>query len=159
SLAAAHLRASFATSSSFTDACRAPKLTHRCSPNSTSSAGLAIAAMSTSSTTALLVIRKPSRRSCQSSQTGSKQKAIRFKFTAQCSAKSAGEARVLFLVNPRHFGGVFNGNGNPEPGNVIAIRKKANPRRNIAHGIHTIYAAGLFVTAGFIVGFDSETQS
>jgi hypothetical protein len=39
------------------------------------------------------------------------------------------------------------------------MRKKQNTRRSIAQSIHTIYVAGLFVTAGFIIGFDSETES
>jgi hypothetical protein len=39
------------------------------------------------------------------------------------------------------------------------MRKKQNARRDIAQSIHKIYAAGLYVTAGFIVGFDSERGS
>ena len=39
------------------------------------------------------------------------------------------------------------------------MRKKQNTRRSIARSVHKIYAAGLFVTAGFIVGFDSDKQS
>ncbi len=41
----------------------------------------------------------------------------------------------------------------------MAMRKKQNTRRNIAQSVHRIYAAGLYVTAGFIVGFDSEQGS
>src|SRR6202035_5917821 len=32
-------------------------------------------------------------------------------------------------------------------------------RRDIVQSVHKIYAAGLYVTAGFIVGFDSERGS
>jgi hypothetical protein len=39
------------------------------------------------------------------------------------------------------------------------MRKKQNTRRNIAQSIHKLYAAGLFVHAGFIIGCDSETES
>ena len=39
------------------------------------------------------------------------------------------------------------------------MRKKQNTRRNIAESVHRIYGAGMFVTAGFIVGFDSEKGS
>ena len=38
------------------------------------------------------------------------------------------------------------------------MRKKQNTRRSIAQSIHKLYASGLFVTAGFIIGFDSETE-
>jgi hypothetical protein len=39
------------------------------------------------------------------------------------------------------------------------MRKKQNTRRDIAESVHRIYAAGLYVTAGFIIGFDSERGS
>jgi len=39
------------------------------------------------------------------------------------------------------------------------MRKKQNTRRDIVQSVHKIYAAGLYVTAGFIVGFDSERGS
>ena len=63
------------------------------------------------------------------------------------------------LMNRANFVGVFVGIESPDTATLIAMRKKQNTRRNIAQSIHKIYAAGLFVTAGFIVGFDSETQS
>ena len=58
-----------------------------------------------------------------------------------------------------NFFGVFVGIESPDTATLIAMRKKQNTRRNIAESIHRIYAAGMFVTAGFIVGFDSEKQS
>ena len=63
------------------------------------------------------------------------------------------------LLNKANFVGVFVGIESPDPATLIAIRKKQNTRRSIAQSIHKIYSAGLFVTAGFIVGFDSDTQS
>ena len=36
------------------------------------------------------------------------------------------------------------------------MSKKQNTRRSIPDSVHRIYAAGMFVTAGFIVGFDNE---
>jgi uncharacterized protein DUF4070 len=39
------------------------------------------------------------------------------------------------------------------------MRKKQNTRRSISKSVHRIYAHGIFVTAGFIVGFDSEKGS
>ena len=41
----------------------------------------------------------------------------------------------------------------------MAMRKKQNTRRSIADSVHKIYRAGMFVTAGFILGFDSEKGS
>ena len=39
------------------------------------------------------------------------------------------------------------------------MRKKQNTKRNIAESIHKIYGYGMFVTAGFILGFDTEKVS
>ena len=36
------------------------------------------------------------------------------------------------------------------------MRKKQNTRRDLAASVHKIYNAGIFVNAGFILGFDSE---
>ena len=55
-----------------------------------------------------------------------------------------------------NFFGVFVGIESPDTETLIAMRKKQNTRRSIAESVHKIYAAGIFVTAGFIVGFDSE---
>ena len=82
-----------------------------------------------------------------------------FEFTTEASINLADDAELLMLLNRANFVGVFVGIESPDPATLIAMRKKQNTRRNIAQSIHKIYAAGLFVTAGFIVGFDSETQS
>src|SRR6516225_2322172 len=82
-----------------------------------------------------------------------------FKFTTEASLNLADDAELLLLLKRANFVGVFIGIESPDTATLIAMRKKQNTRRNIAHSIHTIYAAGLFVTAGFIVGFDSETQT
>ena len=36
------------------------------------------------------------------------------------------------------------------------MQKKQNTRRILAESVHKIYRAGMFVIAGFIVGFDTE---
>ena len=63
------------------------------------------------------------------------------------------------LMNEANFIGVFVGIESPDPSTLIAMRKKQNTRRDIAQSVHRIYAAGLYVTAGFILGFDSEQGS
>ena len=82
-----------------------------------------------------------------------------FEFTTEASLNLADDAELLALLNRANFVGVFVGIESPDPATLTAMRKKQNTRRNIAQSIHTIYAAGLFVHAGFIIGFDSETQS
>ena len=51
---------------------------------------------------------------------------------------------------------MFVGIESPDPETLVLMQKKQNTRRNIAESVHSIYAAGMFVTAGFIVGFDNE---
>jgi radical SAM superfamily enzyme YgiQ (UPF0313 family) len=79
-----------------------------------------------------------------------------FEFTTEASLNLADDAELLQLMNAANFFGVFVGIESPDPETLVMMRKKQNTRRNIAESIHRIYAAGLFVTAGFIVGFDSE---
>ena len=82
-----------------------------------------------------------------------------FEFTTEASLNLADDAEFLMLMKRANFVGVFVGIESPDTATLIAMRKKQNTRRSIAESIHRLYAAGLFVTAGFIVGFDSETQS
>ena len=82
-----------------------------------------------------------------------------FEFTTEASLNLADDGDLLRLLNEANFIGVFVGIESPDPDTLIAMRKKQNTRRDIAESIHRIYAAGLYVTAGFIVGFDSEQGS
>lgn len=82
-----------------------------------------------------------------------------FEFTTEASLNLADDAELLRLLNKANFIGVFMGIESPDTDTLIAMRKKQNTRRDIAQSIHKIYAAGLYVTAGFIVGFDSERGS
>ena len=82
-----------------------------------------------------------------------------FEFTTEASLNLADDADLLKLLHEANFIGVFVGIESPDTDTLIAMRKKQNTRRNIAQSIHKIYAAGLYVTAGFIIGFDSEQGS
>jgi radical SAM superfamily enzyme YgiQ (UPF0313 family) len=82
-----------------------------------------------------------------------------FEFTTEASINLADDDELLTLLRGANFVGVFVGIESPDPATLIAIRKKQNTRRSLAQSVHKIYAAGLFVTAGFIVGFDSDKQS
>jgi hypothetical protein len=82
-----------------------------------------------------------------------------FEFTTEASINLADDDELLKLLRRANFVGVFVGIESPDPATLIAMRKKQNTRRNLAQSVHKIYAAGLFVTAGFIVGFDSDKQS
>ena len=58
-----------------------------------------------------------------------------------------------------NFFAIFVGIESPDPETLVQMKKKQNTRRNIAESVHKIYGYGMFVTAGFIVGFDTEKGS
>ena len=82
-----------------------------------------------------------------------------FEFTTEASVNLADDDDFLKAMSEANFVGVFVGIESPDPDTLVAMRKKQNTRRSLVESIHKIYAAGIFVTAGFIVGFDSEKGS
>ena len=82
-----------------------------------------------------------------------------FEFTTEASINLSDDPELLKLMNQANFVGVFVGIESPDPDTLVMMRKKQNTRRNIAESIHKLYASGLYVIGGFIVGFDSEKAS
>ena len=82
-----------------------------------------------------------------------------FELSTEASVNLADDPELLELMGAANFFGIFVGIESPDPATLVAMRKKQNTRRNIAESIHKIYAAGMLVTAGFIVGFDNEKVS
>ncbi len=82
-----------------------------------------------------------------------------FEFTTEASINLADDAELLRLMNEANFVGIFVGIESPDPDTLVMTKKKQNTRRNMVDSIHKIYAAGMYVTAGFIVGFDTEKGS
>jgi len=82
-----------------------------------------------------------------------------FEFTTEASINLADDTGLLQAMNKANFVGVFVGIESPDTDTLIAAKKKQNTRRSLVESIHRIYAAGLFVHAGFIVGFDTETSA
>ena len=82
-----------------------------------------------------------------------------FEFSTEASINLADDNDLLKLMKQANFFAVFVGIESPDPATLIAMKKKQNTRRDIAASIHKIYGAGIFVTAGFIVGFDTEKLS
>ena len=62
-------------------------------------------------------------------------------------------------MSEANFFGVFVGIESPDTDTLIMAKKKQNTRRSLVESIHKIYAAGMFVIAGFIVGFDTEKNA
>lgn len=79
-----------------------------------------------------------------------------FLFTTEASLNLADDADFLNLMRDAKFTAVFIGIESPDPDILAATRKKQNTRRDIADSVRQIYAAGIAVVGGFIVGFDDE---
>ncbi len=58
-----------------------------------------------------------------------------------------------------NFFTIFVGIESPDTDTLVSMQKKQNTRRSLAESVHKIYRAGIFVNAGFILGFDSEQGS
>ena len=82
-----------------------------------------------------------------------------FEFSTEASINLSDDPDLMGLMRAANFFGVFVGIESPDPATLTLMRKKQNTRRNIAESIHKIYSYGMFVNAGFILGFDSEKGS
>ncbi len=82
-----------------------------------------------------------------------------FEFATEASINLADDDELLDLLQQANFFTVFVGIESPDTDTLIAAGKKQNTRRSIAESVHKIHAAGIFVSAGFIVGFDTEHGS
>jgi len=82
-----------------------------------------------------------------------------FQFSTEASMNLADDAKLLDMMKAANFFAIFVGIESPDTDTLIATQKKQNTRRSLAESVHKIYAAGMFVFAGFIVGFDTEKDS
>jgi len=82
-----------------------------------------------------------------------------FEFTTEASLNLADDGELLGMLRRSNFFAIFVGIESPDEETLAAARKKQNTRRSISESVHKIYEAGMSVTAGFIVGFDTERGS
>jgi Domain of unknown function (DUF4070)/Radical SAM superfamily len=82
-----------------------------------------------------------------------------FEFSTEASLNLSDDKELLSLLRKANFFLIFVGIESPDTETLIAMKKKQNTRRSIPESVHRIYEHGIFVTAGFIVGFDSERGS
>ena len=82
-----------------------------------------------------------------------------FEFSTEASINVADDDAPLALMRQANFFTIFVGIESPDADTLVSTQKKQNTRRSLAASVHKIYRAGMFVNAGFIVGFDSEQGS
>ena len=79
-----------------------------------------------------------------------------FEFSTEASVNLADDDQLLGMMRDANFFTIFVGIESPDEETLIATRKKQNTRRSLVNSINKIYSAGIYVNAGFIIGFDSE---
>ncbi len=82
-----------------------------------------------------------------------------FEFSTEASINIADDHELLVLMRECGFFTIFVGIESPDPDTLVAMKKKQNTRRSLTASVEKIYEAGMFITAGFILGFDSEAGS
>jgi radical SAM superfamily enzyme YgiQ (UPF0313 family) len=88
-----------------------------------------------------------------------KKRGYPFKFSTEASINLADDADLLRIMRDANFFNVFVGIESPDTDTLILMQKKQNTRRSLPDSVYKIYGAGIVVTAGFIIGFDNETNS
>jgi len=79
-----------------------------------------------------------------------------FEFSTEASINLADDDALLVMLRECNFFTIFVGIESPDTDTLIAMQKKQNTRRSLADSVHKIYQAGIYVNAGFILGFDTE---
>jgi radical SAM superfamily enzyme YgiQ (UPF0313 family) len=82
-----------------------------------------------------------------------------FEFTTEATLNLADDGELLELMRAASFFAVFVGIETPDPAALVEAHKLQNTRRDIADSVGRIHRAGIFVNAGFIIGFDAERGS
>ncbi len=79
-------------------------------------------------------------------------------FYTEASMNLAQEPQLIDAMVKANFFFVFIGIESPSPKSLAEAKKFQNLRRDPLECVHFIQSRGLWVTAGFIVGFDSDTE-
>ena len=82
-----------------------------------------------------------------------------FCFTTEASINLSDDSDLLDLMARAGFTKVFIGIETPDKQGLMECGKHLNVQRNMLECVHTIHKAGIEVSAGFIVGFDSDSPA
>lgn len=83
----------------------------------------------------------------------------RFSFGTEASLNLAQDPELLQLMHDANFEWVFIGIESPDPQTLRETRKTQNTHEDVLTSIRRIFAHGIDVLAGFIIGFDSDTPA
>jgi radical SAM superfamily enzyme YgiQ (UPF0313 family) len=79
-----------------------------------------------------------------------------FVFFTEASINLADDAELMQMMIRAGFTMVFVGIETPEESSLASCNKLQNKSRDLMHSVKTIQQSGMEVTAGFIVGFDTD---
>ncbi len=82
-----------------------------------------------------------------------------FEFSTEATINLADDDELLALLRSANFFAVFVGIETPDTAALVEAHKLQNTSRDIAAAVRKIHRAGIFVNAGFIIGFDAERES
>ncbi len=80
-----------------------------------------------------------------------------FSFSAQTSINLADDGKMLKLMRDAGFSSTFIGIETPEEESLKSCHKAQNENRDLLENVRQIQKAGIQVSGGFIVGFDTDT--
>ncbi|MBI2571472.1 MAG: B12-binding domain-containing radical SAM protein [Candidatus Schekmanbacteria bacterium] len=81
-----------------------------------------------------------------------------FSLFTEASVNLAGDEELLIAMRDAGFSMVFLGIETPSSAALSETKKMQNMRMDLLASVHAIQAAGMEVSAGFIVGFDSDEE-
>jgi len=81
-----------------------------------------------------------------------------FRFFTEASINLAEDEKLMALMRDSGFNGVFVGIESPSPESLQETGKNQNLQVNLGQAVRKIQRYGLEVMAGFIVGFDSDSE-
>lgn len=82
-----------------------------------------------------------------------------FTFLTEASINLADDPELMSMMSRANFAKVFLGLETPDENSLRECGKIQNTRRNLADAVWQIHQHGMQVMGGFIVGFDSDTET
>ena len=82
----------------------------------------------------------------------------RFYFGTEASVNISQDDELLGLFRAAGFTWVFLGIESPDTASLVETKKFQNTREDVLDSVRRIYACGMEVLGGFIVGFDNDTS-
>ncbi len=88
-----------------------------------------------------------------------KERRYPFFFSTEASVNLADDDELLELMQECQFQYVFLGIETPDQQVLVQTQKRINTVKPLIERVRRIYAFGISITAGFIIGFDSEPEN